>query len=388
MKLCIVFIFIIVVFNSVAQASNYLVYFGGGNSKNESDSFFDENLSNVLIYADKNKWNSDYYYRKNLPKNMDEADAKKINHFSEENFNRKILQLKADIKSGKIKPKDQLIIYLDTHGAKKNGQFVVSADDEIFSPEQLRSLATLAEEKDVKLAILGMNCHSGSLLTMANDKTCVITAAPDEKVGFGDFSNGFSYYMNYKNNLESAYLEGRFFTGNKKYIGIQQPYISSPAGIATQELLEEVKNSLTDEHDIEAFLLGSNNCKNFSTGLDQVKEKIKFLKKISNKSLTEKLIRKHENLFSALKIQLEKYAELSEQAIQIRKEYAATFSSKDSEMAKKDQESMVSQLSTKIAALQELGKKISINEKKIYNLLYKDLSSQIKGPNPCRDFKL
>src|SRR5690606_31490044 len=80
--------------------------------------------------------------------------------------------------------------------------------------DRLENLARMAQEKNIKLAILDFSCHSGASLSLANSSTCVIAATGPHSFAYGGassatFSNAFVNRMAPGKNLEEIYLEAR-----------------------------------------------------------------------------------------------------------------------------------------------------------------------------------
>jgi hypothetical protein len=169
--------------------------------------------------------------------------------FTNENFDRLIESYKTKIKSKSLKAGDQLLIYIDTHGAVKiDGELThqiatsgASVSDynnlsgsSTVSMDKLKELTTLANQNGIKLAILDFSCHSGNSLPLANENTCVVTSTGPHHYAYGGAPGTFSYNfaMNMKKgkNLEEVFVESRRTTTDMSF-----PMISTPQNQAIAE---------------------------------------------------------------------------------------------------------------------------------------------------------
>lgn len=72
---------------------------------------------------------------------------------------------------------------------------------------------------------MDFSCHSGNTLALANDKTCVISAAGNDHFSYTGFASDFLKRMKPGASLEQIFLETRFNSPDTSY-----PMISTPAG--------------------------------------------------------------------------------------------------------------------------------------------------------------
>jgi hypothetical protein len=155
------------------------------------------------------------------------------------------------IKSGEIKSGEQLLLMFQTHGSEgipPNQTHFISAGvgavsdystlkgSNTVSLDRLKSLVSLAESKGVKLGIVDMSCHSGMSLSLASDKTCVVTSTGPKHFSYGNqdsvFSSAFARDLKPGMSLEEAYLEGRRNSFDSGF-----PMISSETGKTIQDRL-------------------------------------------------------------------------------------------------------------------------------------------------------
>ena len=357
-----------------AQAENHLVYFGGGKSTSPSDDMFDSSLKHSLAYSKASGWKSEYHYRQSLPRDLAPDDYGKVkNDFSPQVFNDKINELTAAIKTGKIKRGEQLLVFIDTHGdLTVDGKLVGRSDAGSVDLEQLQILIRAAEEKGVKLGIIGATCYSGSLMKYRSPNTCLITTAQPDKVSFGvDARILLSARKNLgKTNLEELYLETREKTDSAEIRDNRaqpsQPMISTNAGIAADEMLSPLKKAIVHDEDRETIYRKSV-CE------DPALTAMKLDKSFRDVEVTiaGSFYDSQEKALPLLKEKIEEFNNL-------QNEFLADKSIKRSESETKKMNKRLNELSWEIARI----------ERQAYTKAYKKISDQDKEPNPCRDFKL
>lgn len=253
-------------------ANEMLLLGGGGEPYNAVDeqgqpvrgTIFDGDLNALSTSLGSNRnWKLQTHFNGGHPK-TDEIMATKFNlqtpntPFTPSAFESSIAAYEARINAGGadgLNPGDQLIIQINSHGAMKmsadrSGKIedthsissvenVVGSYDTLgsgtLSMDRLKSLATLAEKKGIKLAILDFSCHSGNSLSLANANTCVITATGPIHYGYAGestFSHHFIEESKPGKTLEDIYLSAR-----EKYQDASFPMISSDVGKMVQDKL-------------------------------------------------------------------------------------------------------------------------------------------------------
>jgi hypothetical protein len=226
----------------------------GSEPKDKPTTIFDEEARNVGKFVSKNKkWNTQISFNgghattesiisTNFPKS-----AERNRSFTGDNFEAMITTYEMKIESGEIKSGDQLLVYITTHGAIKNGEekthkiglsgkaatdLTSLKDAELVSLDRIQNLIDLAEKKGVKLGLLDFSCHSGSTLSLRNPNTCIIAASGPEHFGYADFGKRFSQNMMNGKNLEEVFLQ-TFKDRHETAF----PMISTPAGMSIQNEL-------------------------------------------------------------------------------------------------------------------------------------------------------
>lgn len=408
---------IFLLWGGFSSAENHLVYFGGDKSNNTSDSqLFNDQLKRILDYSKKTSWRSEFYYQKNLPSELPEKEKKGIKEFSPDSFQEKILSLKKDLRNGKIKSGDQLLVYIDAHGRlDQNRDFVISTDQGAAHSEVLKGLIALAEEKKVKLGVVGMNCYSGSLLRFRTPNTCIVTLSQADKLGFDDDATNFSSLVLKKagsTNLEEVFLNSRYDQFQFSF-SPSQPMISTEAGVLVDENLSALKEGIFHEIDLYQSQLQPL-CKNSTLKIETLEAKIASLAQLLQ--LDRKSVIEPQRL-EKLKALLREYNDLYTGTSPFSKYANDLACSKDGDclevfeidlyetlpLSEKDRQ-WVNELKTTTAyknfkrfiikhepyyqRMKDLSLEISQEERALYDQLYKLASQKMKGPNPCRDFKL
>ena len=231
------------------RAENYLSYLGGGGEpKASTTTMFDDNLKDLNTFSSENKnWNLELKFNGGhtatealMSSGFQSASAKKP--FEKSSLKETIESYTREINSGKIKSGDQLLVMINSHGgaatdASKSHLITAGAVEGVLNTQtlagatgvvnldQLQDLITLANTKGIKLGIIDFSCHSGNSLKLANEKTCVISAAGPEHFSFTVFASDFTKNMKAGKSLEQIFLETRLSTADTSY-----PMISTAAG--------------------------------------------------------------------------------------------------------------------------------------------------------------
>jgi hypothetical protein len=169
--------------------------------------------------------------------------------FFESDYKRLIQSYITKLNNNEMVAGDQLMIYIDSHGAEKDagvpghriitGQGIPTNLDTLEGAssvhlQDLQELKALAKAKNIKMAIIDNSCHSGNSLDLADDNTCVISSTGPKHYGNTHFSKNFSAAMSKGKNLEEIFIEVR---GNDETFAL--PMISSQAGLAVNSILYE-----------------------------------------------------------------------------------------------------------------------------------------------------
>lgn len=168
--------------------------------------------------------------------------------FTKEEYARIIEDYKNKITSGQIKSGDQLLVWIDTHGALQqpgershsisaaNGSAAANlttlAGSSLVNMDQMQSLIDLAAAKGVKLGVMDNSCHSGASLALSNPNTCIVTASGPNHFGYSNWGSIMGSNLKAGKTLEDVFLETLNERDDAAF-----PMISSPVG-------QEIQNEL------------------------------------------------------------------------------------------------------------------------------------------------
>jgi hypothetical protein len=232
------------------------MYIGaGGEDKNKVDTIFDPTIKNMARYVKDSSelivdvaLNGGHAKTEALIKSSF-LDAETKTNFLAADYERLIESYKTKLNNNEMVAGDQMMIFIDTHGAQKvgseNSHFVAtsagSANDlnnlsgsEVVNLDKLQSLRDLARAKGVKMAIIDGSCHSCNTLALADSNTCVISSTGPNHYGYNSFSQKFTSSMSSGKNLEDIFLDVRESDTTPAL-----PMISTPAGQEVASILYE-----------------------------------------------------------------------------------------------------------------------------------------------------
>lgn len=216
----------------LALSKDFLMAIGaGGEEPTKTDTIFDDGIKGLGEFVKRNPdmvadiaFNGGHsvttaLMQSEFPANVGKSD------FLATDYRRLIAKYKAKLESGEMKPGDQFMIYVDSHGAEKQDEFkthsiATSATSgmanlntlegaQLVDLDQLEVLRDLARAKGVKMAIIDGSCHSGNTLALADDNTCVISATGPKHYGYGPFVTSLNKAMTPGKTLEEAFLQAR-----------------------------------------------------------------------------------------------------------------------------------------------------------------------------------
>ncbi len=236
-------------------AANHVAFIGGGGEPTGSNTIFDADVNRFGNFMERMPQETRLSvsfnggHSRTEGRLTDNFPAAPNVPFTPQNFDSMINRYQADIESGRITSADQLMLYIDTHGAEQmpggqrthniatTGGAIANYDNlagaRSVSLDRLQQLTTLAESRGIKMAIVDVSCHSGSTLALANSKTCVITATGPRHYGFagsGTFSANFINRMRPGRNLDEVFHAVRDDSSDTDF-----PMISSPTGRDVQD---------------------------------------------------------------------------------------------------------------------------------------------------------
>lgn len=248
---------------SAAAQSRYMAILGGGGEPKTEGTIFDTDVNSMTKFATSNpQWNTTLSFNgghakteKIIQDNMGSYNVA-TQSFTRKSYEAIVKSYEDKINAGEIKPGDQLLLHINTHGATRNAAMekthVVSTAEgtltnydtlggDTVSLDRLDKLAKLAEQKGIKLAIIDQSCHSGNTLNLANKNTCVITGTGPNHYGYGGGGSTFNSKFNEKfakgKNLEEIFLDAR-----SDFYDMSFPMISSPQG---QDIQKRIYDGIT-----------------------------------------------------------------------------------------------------------------------------------------------
>jgi hypothetical protein len=152
-------------------------------------------------------------------------------NFTAANYKKMIKDYEDQVKSGKIKNGDQLLIVIAAHGAYKQhwetshsivasgGSSLANKNDlsktSLVQLDDLKKLIALTNSRGIKLGIVDLSCRSGNTLELAKNSpyTCVIAATGPTHYaymgGLGTFSTNFLNSLKSGQSLEGVFLKAR-----------------------------------------------------------------------------------------------------------------------------------------------------------------------------------
>ena len=213
-----------------------MLVMGGGGEPTGANTIFDGSLKTISDRVKGSDWkyqmsfNGGHSGTEEILKSHFPAPESPPTKFTEDAFNNLIQNYKAKILMGQLKPGSQLMIIIDSHGAMKikgedTHKIALSGksgtDDllnltgaSLVSLDNLQSLAKLASESGVKLAVVDLSCHSGNTqaLKAIAPNACIITSTSGQHFGYTgpqSFSENFLKGLKKGETLESIFLKAR-----------------------------------------------------------------------------------------------------------------------------------------------------------------------------------
>lgn len=275
---------------SLSHAETHLFYFGGGGEKTDSQNQFDETLRIYAELAQKKSWRSEFQTDVSHPSTKRELEnlapllkGSSVQNFTASSLRRRLQKLRQEIKNGRYKSGDQIMLVVDTHGSllnkraefygvpiEKNEVALSTTTDLVDILPELREIAREIKDKDLRLGVHLKNCYSGNLMSAMNlskeekENLCVITESAQDRVAFSE--NEISRSISQAFNLEEAFLKGRRNLKNSPF----QPMISTPAGLRTSANLDFIKNHMYSEKDDAARATRDRQCTNTDQHLENL----------------------------------------------------------------------------------------------------------------------
>lgn len=255
MKIKTIILASILLSTTALKAENYMIVMGGGGEPEGNKTIFDgsmKTLGNNLKGTDwqyQVSFNGGHAETEQILSSQYPTPASPTTNFTPENYDQMLSEYKARILMGDIKPGDQIMLIMNTHGAAKNPTsstktHLVAAKGgaatdlnnlsgtKLVSMDKLEELVKLTNEKGIKMGIVDLSCHSGNTMALKKDapNTCIISATGPNHYGYaGDSTFAGQFMKNLKKGttLEMAFLNARADTKDPSF-----PMISTDEGAA------------------------------------------------------------------------------------------------------------------------------------------------------------
>ncbi len=249
--------------SSLAQAENHLLMIGGGGEPKEKKTIFDNGLNKFSKNLKKSKWKYEVSFNgghKKTEKILAKRYSKGIaptTSFTQSNYVDLIESYRNKILTGQIKSGEQLMIIINSHGAERNNgenthsiatsggvalNLATLSGASLVSLDNLQEIVNLTNERGIKLGIVDLSCHSGTILALKKNapNTCIVTATGPDHWGFTGpkkFSNNFLTALKPGVNLEDAFLKARLESNDSGY-----PMIST---IENDKIIKNIYENIT-----------------------------------------------------------------------------------------------------------------------------------------------
>lgn len=241
-------------------AANHFLVIGGGGEPMGQKTIFDDSLvklsefkKKVPDYKTKISFNGGHPNTESIISQNFRPEEIVSPTFNRQSLTSSIDDYVSQMKSGKIKSGDQLLIFIDSHGAeKKEGEETheiaegkspiknySTGGGRAVSLDELKVLTQLAKEKGIKLGIMDFSCFSGETLALRNENTCVITSSGPKHYSYTGYDSLFNARflsaMTPGKSLEDVYLSVRDDIEDPGF-----PMISTPVGMDIQNEMYKV----------------------------------------------------------------------------------------------------------------------------------------------------
>lgn len=338
--------------NIASAADTSFIFMGGGGEPEGATTIFDESLGKMKPYFSSRTFKEGSVSfnggHANTERLLSEAFPQHPNSsFTNESYESLIKKYIDDIKNGKYKSGDQILVYIDTHGAMKGkikGKDEIShsiattgsairnynhlSGSSVVTMDLLKDLATAAKDAKINLGIIDQSCHSGNSIDLSNEYTCVISSTGPMNYGYagpGTFSDNFVKNMKTGRSLEDVFLEARADASDAGYpmISSQEsqsiykdayslisPYLNFYYDTNADKLTNYFKENISDM----AYCKREQQFKDLFKMLENVESVFSVQKKLFFMKWTEKTID-----LTNLKDALKKYKESQDQMILINR---------------------------------------------------------------------
>lgn len=336
-----------------AWAKDHFYLIGGGGEPQRDYTIFDTALNKLDYYLKgNNKWHKGIYFNGGHDKTekiiADISNDEPANKFRPEDYDEFIKRTLNKIQNDEIKKGEQLMLFIDSHGAirARNGSEVShsissSKSSTLVNLDKLKDILELAHKKGIKVGLIDGSCHAGASIDLQkyNPSMCIITGSSDRNFSYTDFAENIANNFKSGKSLEEVFQYARNASHAKAF-----PMINSPVGMAVQEMLKDIQPLFFDptydpigssNNKLEAFLDSSiqsiGACQempiphNLITAIDKAESLSLIQKKFVFFTVTEKkefkelkeMIKEHYKLFNQAKKIREKTLPLLDQKVKL-----------------------------------------------------------------------
>lgn len=235
-------------------ASNkYMYTYGGAGDPEGKPNIFTNEFSSLATMAKTNGYQLQMLFNGKSPKDLAQMQSQvssPVKEFSKNNYSKSLDQIVANSQKG-----DQVLITIDSHGSPnlsldQNGNpekaHNVSCNDGDCSVGKLAGVIKTLQAHGVKVAVIDLSCYSGLSQTLANPKTCVISATSQDdvaRIGFGS--------MLIKQMKPGVSLEDAFLATRKSDDAVGRAEISTRAGRLATSTIQDLAGESIQHLDID-----------------------------------------------------------------------------------------------------------------------------------------
>lgn len=266
-------------------------YFLGGGGEPEGDTtIFDAEIKRVGSFTNNSDWETTVSFNGGHSKTEEiiktkMSKARDAGPFIESNYNALMDEVIAKLETGELKSGDQLMMAIDTHGAKRSSGKNAEKTHKValsygvakeltnltgastVDLDKLDKIIELAAKNNVRLAVADLSCYSGNLLNLKNDKVCLISASGPEQYSYGGgvidlgifkfsvvvtFASKLFDTLKKGKNLEELFLNSREVGSTPDF-----PMINTPEGRAINDLMYKMITPYLEYNDQQVTNFGS-----------------------------------------------------------------------------------------------------------------------------------
>lgn len=266
-----------------ADAKKEFYYIGGGGEPSGETTIFDHQISRVGRFTNNSDWDTTVSFNGGHTKTeallkSKMSNARDVGPFNEKNYNALMDEIISKLRSGALKSGDQLMISIETHGARRSRgsnaekthhvalsnstatELTNLTGADTVDLDKLETIIQLASDNKVKLAVMDFSCFSGNLLNIKNKNACLISASGSEQysyafdglnLGFMKVPLAITFGAKFFSKLRKGKnLEDIFLTARAASMGVPDfPMISTTEGEDVNELIYNLMSPYLNYND-------------------------------------------------------------------------------------------------------------------------------------------